>query len=343
MPKKVLLADDSITIQKVISLTFASEDFDLIVVGDGDSAITKARETVPDLIMADVAMPGKNGYEVCEAVKNDPALSAIPVLLLAGTFEPLEEGEATRVGADGHIVKPFESEELLAKVKDLIASGGGAPAAAAPEVATVVEPPPAVPPISVPPIPVPEAPPVAAPPTPTPPAQAQAQAQAAPPQAPGQAEDKGAEIWEATDFLGTTPEEAPAGAEPAEDVSDFFDLDMGGEAEPAQAAAPAPAPPVVAPPIAPSVAPPAAPVVAPVAPPVAAPTPPPPIPAAPEPMTGAPGIDMSTLPKDQIEEIVRKAAREIIEEVAWEVIPELAEELIREEILNKVREALKKP
>lgn len=121
MSKKILLADDSITIQKVISITFASEDYALTIVGDGDSAIVKARELRPDLIMADVAMPGKNGYEVCEIVKKDPALRGTPVLLLAGTFEPLNKSEAERVGADDSIVKPFESQELIEKVRALSA------------------------------------------------------------------------------------------------------------------------------------------------------------------------------------------------------------------------------
>ena len=121
MAKKILLADDSITIQKVISITFASENYELIIVGDGESAIKRAKEARPDLIMADVAMPGKNGYEVCEAIKNDPALSSIPVLLLAGTFEPLDRPEAERVGADDSIVKPFESQQLLNKVAELLA------------------------------------------------------------------------------------------------------------------------------------------------------------------------------------------------------------------------------
>lgn len=121
MSKKILLADDSITIQKVISITFASEDYALTIVGDGDSAIAKARELRPDLIMADVAMPGKNGYEVCEIVKKDPALRGTPVLLLAGTFEPLNKSEAERVGADDSIVKPFESQELIEKVRVLSA------------------------------------------------------------------------------------------------------------------------------------------------------------------------------------------------------------------------------
>ncbi len=120
MAKKILLADDSITIQKVISITFASENYELIIVGDGDSALKRAREAKPDLIMADVAMPGKNGYELCEAVKNDPDISSTPVLLLGGTFEPLNRTEAERVGADDSIIKPFESQELLNKVSELL-------------------------------------------------------------------------------------------------------------------------------------------------------------------------------------------------------------------------------
>lgn len=120
MAKKILLADDSITIQKVISITFASENYELIIVGDGESAVKRAKESRPDLIMADVAMPGKNGYEVCEAVKNDPSIASTPVLLLAGTFEPLDRAEAERVKADDSIVKPFESQQLLNKVAGLL-------------------------------------------------------------------------------------------------------------------------------------------------------------------------------------------------------------------------------
>ena len=127
MSKKILLADDSITIHKVISITFGEEDFALEMVSDGDAAIAKAREIVPDLIMADVSMPGKSGYEVCAAVKGDPQLSHIPFLILAGTFEPINDEELRRVGADDFIVKPFESQELIDKVHDLLIAGGAPP------------------------------------------------------------------------------------------------------------------------------------------------------------------------------------------------------------------------
>lgn len=131
MARKILLADDSITIQKVISITFASEDYELIIAGDGDTALRKAWEEKPDLIIADIAMPGKSGYEVAAAVKSDPELRNTPVLLLAGTFEPLDRNEAMRVGADDSIVKPFESQDLLDKVRDLLASAESRQAQAA--------------------------------------------------------------------------------------------------------------------------------------------------------------------------------------------------------------------
>jgi CheY-like chemotaxis protein len=116
-----------VTIQKVITITFASEDYELEIVGDGDAAIEKAREFLPDIILADVAMPGKTGYEVSKIIKNDPRLGHIPVLLLAGTFEPLDEAEAASSMSDGCIVKPFESQELIDKVAGLLKESAGAP------------------------------------------------------------------------------------------------------------------------------------------------------------------------------------------------------------------------
>lgn len=123
MSKKLLLADDSITIQKVIGITFANEDYDLTIVDNGDAALQKARSDRPDLILADVYMPGKNGYEVCAAVKGDPALRGVPVLLLSGTFEPFDEEKAHASGADDWIAKPFESQALIDKVHRLLKKG----------------------------------------------------------------------------------------------------------------------------------------------------------------------------------------------------------------------------
>jgi CheY-like chemotaxis protein len=152
MPKNLLLADDSITIQKVVGITFANEDFKVTSVDNGEDAVTRARELKPDVILADVVMPRKNGYEVCEAIKADPSLKHVPVLLLAGTFEAFDEARARQAHADGHISKPFESQALINKVKELVEGKGAAapaPAAVAPAprpAAPVAAPRPAAPP-----------------------------------------------------------------------------------------------------------------------------------------------------------------------------------------------------
>lgn len=119
MPKKLLVADDSVTIQKVVGLTFAGEDVVIESVANGDLAIEKVREFMPDIVLADVFMPGRNGYEVCATIKEDPELSKIPVVLLVGTFEPFDEVEASRVKCDAYLTKPFDTSELLQVVRSL--------------------------------------------------------------------------------------------------------------------------------------------------------------------------------------------------------------------------------
>jgi|GEM_PF-1177033 len=116
MGRKILLADDSVTIQKVVNLTFSDEGIDVVSVGNGDVALSRIEEERPDIVLADIFMPGKNGYEVCEYIKNNPQHAHIPVLLLVGAFEPFDQAEAKRVGADGHLTKPFESRALVSLV-----------------------------------------------------------------------------------------------------------------------------------------------------------------------------------------------------------------------------------
>lgn len=118
MSKTILLADDSLTIQKVVELTFMEEDFDVVSVSDGDHALAKLGEIAPALVIADVHMPGASGYEVCSQVKT--AHPGVPVLLLVGTFEVFDEEEAQTAGADAHLKKPFDSQELLQMVEGLV-------------------------------------------------------------------------------------------------------------------------------------------------------------------------------------------------------------------------------
>lgn len=120
--KKILLADDSITIQKVVELTFSEGDYQVVCVGNGAQALKKLSEARPDVVLLDVIMPEKNGYEVCEQIKRNPATSGIPVLLLTGTFEPFDRKRADQAGANGHLTKPFESQALVSKVEELIAA-----------------------------------------------------------------------------------------------------------------------------------------------------------------------------------------------------------------------------
>jgi CheY-like chemotaxis protein len=119
--RKLLLADDSVTIQKVVNLTFADEGIEVITVGDGDSAMEKISQLSPDVVLADVHMPGLNGYQICEIVRENPTTRDLPVVLLVGSFEPFDENEAARVGANAFLTKPFQSiRQLVSQVSDLM-------------------------------------------------------------------------------------------------------------------------------------------------------------------------------------------------------------------------------
>jgi CheY-like chemotaxis protein len=117
--RKLLLADDSLTIQKVVSLTFNDEAMEVRTVGSGAEALESLRESLPDIVLVDVFMPEPNGYQLCERIKRDERTRHLPVVLLVGTFEPFNEAEARRVGADEVLTKPFQS------IRDLVNKVGG--------------------------------------------------------------------------------------------------------------------------------------------------------------------------------------------------------------------------
>ncbi|MBL8187016.1 MAG: response regulator, partial [Acidobacteria bacterium] len=121
MGYKILLADDSVTVQKIITLTFSDEGVDVVTVNNGDEAISRLQYMRPALVMADVSIPGKNGYQICEYVKNHPDMKDTPVVLLVPAFEPFDEERARRIGADQHLTKPFQSiRTLITTVKTLL-------------------------------------------------------------------------------------------------------------------------------------------------------------------------------------------------------------------------------
>lgn len=119
MSRNILLADDSVTIRKVVELSFMEEDYELTAVGDGSDALAKLQEASPDLVIADVHMGEVGGFEVCrESKKRYPA---VPVLLLVGTFEPFDPDDVEKYGADAFLKKPFDSQDLLSEVGRLLA------------------------------------------------------------------------------------------------------------------------------------------------------------------------------------------------------------------------------
>jgi CheY-like chemotaxis protein len=122
---KILVADDNSNIQKMVGLALKDQGIEVVAVGNGEAAVRKISDIHPDLVLADIFMPVRNGYEVCRYVKEDPSLSHIPVILLVGAFDPLDEQEAQRVGADGVLKKPFvPPDPLISMVKSALARAG---------------------------------------------------------------------------------------------------------------------------------------------------------------------------------------------------------------------------
>ena len=122
---KILVADDNSNIQRMVGLALKDQGIDVVAVGNGEAAVRKISEIRPDLVLADVFMPVRNGYEVCQYVKEDPSLKHIPVILLVGAFDPLDEQEAQRVGADGVLKKPFvPPDPLIVMVKSALQRAG---------------------------------------------------------------------------------------------------------------------------------------------------------------------------------------------------------------------------
>lgn len=118
---KILVADDNSNVQKTVALALADLGIEVVAVNNGEAAVRKLADVMPDIVLADIFMPVRDGYEVCEYVKKDSRFSHMPVVLLVGAFDPLDEREAQRVGADGILKKPFvPPDPLIAMVKTLL-------------------------------------------------------------------------------------------------------------------------------------------------------------------------------------------------------------------------------
>jgi CheY-like chemotaxis protein len=146
MSKTILCADDSATMQKVAEITFGGSDYKFVGAKSADEALKLARSERPALILADAIMPGKTGYDLCKSIKSDPDLASIPVLLMCGNSQAYDNARGEQCGADGHVVKPWDTQVLLDKVVETLGriasegvaklgSGAVAAAAAAPAAA----------------------------------------------------------------------------------------------------------------------------------------------------------------------------------------------------------------
>ncbi|VAX17172.1 hypothetical protein MNBD_NITROSPINAE04-1682 [hydrothermal vent metagenome] len=127
---KILVADDSATIQKVFELAFENEDIEVVLTSDGKEALEMIHSVSPSMVIADVNMPGLDGFELCRTLKNDERSASIPVYLISSALDDFDELRSEEVGAAGRFEKPFRSEDMVTRVKAVIAEiQSGAPIA----------------------------------------------------------------------------------------------------------------------------------------------------------------------------------------------------------------------
>jgi CheY-like chemotaxis protein len=123
MSMRILVVEDSVSMRRVMEMTFAGEDAELLAVESGELALERGRDFGPDVAFIDASLPGIDGYEVTRAIKSDPQLAGTAVILMASQHRPLDAARASEVGADDHILKPFDTQEAIEKATSL---AGGA-------------------------------------------------------------------------------------------------------------------------------------------------------------------------------------------------------------------------
>ena len=340
MPIKILLADKSITIQKVVEMLFSGKEYEVLCVSDGEAALSEAQRAKPDVVLADVDLPRLDGYSFAARLKADSALAGTPVILMMSRDDVFDANKAGEASIIDHIAKPFESQELIGKVKKATAALSARPA----EPAAAARPVPAPP--QRPPAAAPEK--TAAKPKQAPPAdifdiiqEAPSRAELKRPSAPPPEEEvyevepvveieeppaREAEIALPTGEKAMEEMRAGLGlggmSEAQPEIVNFESLDMATNAaveyEPPKAPPRRPVPDTFVPREY--------------------------IPPPPEPEVSAPAAAVSDeqarrMVEASVEKIVREIAREVIEKVAWEVVPDLAETLIKAEIERLKAEA----
>jgi len=120
MAKTVLVIDDEAELLKLLDYNLTKAGYLALTAKDGPAGLSLARKQVPDLVILDVMMPGMDGWEVCKALRGDPALAGIPILMLTAKAEEADRVLGLELGADDYVVKPFSVREVLARVKALL-------------------------------------------------------------------------------------------------------------------------------------------------------------------------------------------------------------------------------
>jgi len=116
-PKTILVADHDNSILKFVTLILENEGYRVVTAGDGQEALEKVQQSRPDLMLLEILLPRKNGYQICRALKEDTTLRELPVVFLSAKSQPSDRFWAKRVGADGFVPKPFDPAELLRELR----------------------------------------------------------------------------------------------------------------------------------------------------------------------------------------------------------------------------------
>ena len=143
MPRTLLVADDSLTIQRVIKLALADENLEVVTVGSGTQAIEQIEALNPAIVLSDTRMPDRDGYEIAEFARMTPSGRQIPVVLMTGAFEPVDERRAEAAGCRAILVKPFEPQRLVDTVRELLGHPADPPPTPSPAASTLESAPPA--------------------------------------------------------------------------------------------------------------------------------------------------------------------------------------------------------
>ncbi len=316
MPKSLLAVDDSVTMRKVVQMTFAGEDLTVATVGTAAEALAAIRKSRPDLVLADVSLEGTTGYDLCRSIKDE--FQSVPVIIVSSKQNPWDPAKGQASGADEHADKPWDTGKLIELVKKVLAQGKSvAPAPIAAAAAPGIPAAPPTPAFATAPV-APAAPVITAAPTP-------------------KLANHPHHTLAGMPAVTPTPAATPAAKAPA---AGPISIPKPAAAE--APLAPKPAEPVSIPrPITPA----APPVVAKAPEPIAAPA----APLAPvaAPSNGHPVATISAELSGKLSQIGLSAAqvdavlalsREVVERVVWEVVPVLAETMVREEIARLTRE-----